>query len=453
MAYDIAVIGAGPGGYDAATEAASFGLKVALVEKGDLGGTCLNWGCIPTKVILGATSAVEELASQRKMKVADGEVNIDYAALATRKDKLIAGTRKAMVQRLKQLGVDLYTGLGRIPTSGKVSVETHEGPQEIEAANIIVATGSKPTFFPGLEPDGERVMDSNDFLAMTEMPESLIVVGAGFIGLEMAQAAHRMGAKVTVVDAMNRVAPLEDPEVSKTLQSIFKRWKWDVRLGVRVQSVKTESDKAVLTLEGGDVVEADKALVAVGRGPVSDNLGLEELGATLERGTIKVNEYLEAAPGIYAIGDVNGIIQLAHAASHQAHYAASRIAGKTEAAYESGPVPSVLYGAPETMRVGLMPEQLRVEGRPCETSKFAFAGNPIAQSHASTQGFCKVIWSDNKVVGVTAVGHDASRLTTPATMIVQEGWTPNDIHGTIFPHPSLDEALLNALKAERTECK
>lgn len=451
MTYDLVVIGAGPGGFDAATEAAELGLNVALVENRDLGGTCLNRGCIPTKVILGATSAIEELAAQKKMKVADGNVSVDYSALATRKDKLIAGTRKAMAQRLKQLGVDLYTGTGTIPAKGKVAVKNDEGQQELDCTNILVATGSKPTFFPGLEPDNDCVVDSDGFLGLTEMPKSLIVVGAGFIGLEMAQAAHRMGAKVTVVDAMDRVAPLEDPEVSKALRSIFKRWKWDVRLGVRVQSVKTENGKAVLTLDGGDVIEADKALVAVGRGPVSDNLGLEALGVTLKRGVVKVNENLEAAPGIYAVGDVNGLIQLAHAASHQAHYVANRVAGKTDAPYAPGPIPSVLYGSPEAMRVGTMPEELKAQGKSCKISKFAFAGNPIAQSHAATQGFCKVVWLDNKVVGVTAIGHDASRLTTPATMIVQEGWTPDDIHNTIFPHPTLDEVLLNALKAERSE--
>lgn len=451
MTYDLVVIGAGPGGYDAATEAAGFGLKVALVEKRDLGGTCLNRGCIPTKVILGATSAIEELSAQKKMKVADGSITVDYAALAGRKDKLITGTRKAMALRLKQLGVDLFTGTGTVPGKGKVAVETEEGTKELDCENILVATGSKPTFFPGLEPDNDCVVDSDGFLEMTAMPESLIVVGAGYIGLEMAQAAHRMGAKITVVDAMDRVAPLEDPEVSKALRSIFKRWKWDIRLGVRVQSVKTENGKAVLTLDGGDVIEAEKALVAVGRGPVSDKLGLEALGVTLERGNVTVNDYLEAAPGIYAVGDVNGRIQLAHAASHQAHYVASRVAGKIDTPYAPGPIPSVLYGSPETMRVGLMPEELKAQGKSCETSKFAFAGNPIAQSHAATQGFCKVVWLENKVVGVTAVGHDASRLTTPATMIVQEGWTPEDIHNTIFPHPTLDEVLLNALKAERSE--
>lgn len=450
MMYDLVVIGAGPGGYDAACEASEAGLKTALVEKSNLGGTCLNWGCIPTKVILGATAAVEELAAQTKMKIASGNIDIDFPALQTRKDKLIGGTRKAMAQKLKTLGVDLYPGAAMIAAPGVVKVSGEE-LASLEYKNLIIATGSKPTFFPGLEPDNVAVIDSNGFLKLQEMPKSLIVIGAGFIGLEMAQAAHRLGTKIHVIDAMDRVAPAEDPEVSKALQSIFKRWKWDMKLGVRVESVKTENGRAVLTLEEGEAIEAEKALVAVGRGPVTDGLEAETIGIQSERGSIKVDEYLQAADNVYAIGDVNGIIQLAHAASHQAAYVVNRIAGKVDGAYDSGPVPSVLYGSPEAMRVGVMAAELQESGRDVKVSKFPLAGNPMAQAHASTQGFVKVVWSDDTVVGVTAVGYDVSRLTTPATMIVQEGWKAADIHKTIFPHPSLDEALLGALKAERSE--
>lgn len=450
MTYDLVVIGSGPGGYDAAVEAAGHGLKVALVEKRDLGGTCLNRGCIPTKLWLGATSAIEELQNQAKMKVASGEVNVDFAALQGRLQKHLTGTRKAMAMQLKKLGIVLVEGFGKLGTGDTVTVETANGVQSLKYKNLVIATGSKPTFFPGLEPDGDCVLDSDTFLTMNTMPSSLIVVGAGFIGLEMAQVAHRFGAKITVIDAMDRVAPLEDPEVSKALGSIFKRWKWNVLLDERVSGVKTVEGKAVLTFMSGEKLEADKVLVAVGRGPVTADLGLEEAGIEMLYGQIQVNENLEAAKNIYAIGDANGRIQLAHAASHQAHYVAARIAGKTDEAYVSGPVPSVLYGAPEVMRVGLMEnEAFLMNYDSCETSRAQLAANPMAQAHAATQGFVKVIWSDGKVVGVTAIGHDVSRLTTPATIMVQQKWTLEDVHKTIFPHPSLDEALLNALKADR----
>lgn len=449
--YQLVVIGAGPGGFDAAIDAASNGLKVALVEKELLGGTCLNAGCIPTKLYLGATGPIHDLAAQAKVKVASGEISVDMKALLTRKDRFIGATRKAMGQKLKTLGIDLYQGSAKLSGKGRIEVESPVEKAELEYENLIIAAGSHPTSFPNIAPDNEAVVDSTGFLALDEMPESLLVVGAGFIGLEMAQIASRMGAKVTIVDALDRIAVYEDPEVSKTLHSIFKRSKWNIRTGVKVASVKTVEGQAVLETEDGENITAEKALIAIGRRPNSADLGLENAEiATAGPGYISVNENLEAASGIYAIGDINGITLLAHAASHQAGYVVRRILGEENGPYAPGPMPSILYGSPETMRVGDMSADLEGKGK-VETSSFPLAANPIAQSYASTQGFVKVIWLDGKVKGVTAVGHHVASLTTPAAMIVQEGWTSEDIHKVIFPHPTLDEALLGALKADRKE--
>jgi len=450
MTFDLIVIGAGPGGFDAAVKAAQLGLKVALVEKNLIGGTCLNRGCIPTKLWLGATSAIEELHNQAKMKIASGKIMVDFQALQTRVQKHLTGTRKAMAIQLEKLGIELVEGTARLAGDHTVAIATAEGEQTLNYEKLVVATGSKPIFFPGLEPDNDCVLDSDMFLSLESMPDSLIVVGAGFIGLEMAQVAHRFDTQITVVDAMDRVAPLEDPEVSKALKSIFKRWKWKMLLEERVSGVRTVDGKAELTLYSGEKITANKALIAIGRGPVTEGLGLEEAGIELLFNQIQVNEYLEAADDIYAIGDVNGQIQLAHAASHQAHYVATHAAGKIDAPYESGPVPSVLYGAPEAMRVGAMENEAFLDNYDStEVSIAQLAANPMVQAHAFPQGFVKVVWSGGKVVGVTAVGYEVSRLVTPATLIVQQGWTSEDIHKTIFPHPSLDEALLMALKAER----
>ncbi len=451
MTYDLIVIGAGPGGFDAAIAAAGYGLKVALVEKEFLGGTCLNRGCIPTKIWLGATSATQELHNQSKMNVASGEVVVDFPALQARVRKHLEGTRKAMGVHLKKSNIDLYEGFGKLVNQGEILVVGQDGEQSLQYNNLVIASGSKPIFFPGLEPDGDSVLDSDMFLNMEEMPSSLIVVGAGFIGLEMAQVAHRFGAKVTVIDAMDRVAPLEDPEISKALRSIFKRWKWNIQLEKRVAGVQTQNGKGVLTLDSGETLEADKILVAVGRGPMTKGMGLEEAGIELKFNTITVDETLQATPGIYAIGDCNGHIQLAHAAAHQAHYVAARIAQKTDAPYKSGPVPSILYGSPEVMRVGLTEnETFLQDAETTETSKVQLAANPMAQAHAATHGFVKVVWSAGTVVGITAIGHDVSRLCLGATMMVQNRWTAEDVHKTIFAHPSLDESLLMALQAPRT---
>jgi dihydrolipoamide dehydrogenase len=449
--YQVVVIGAGPGGFDAAVEAASSGLKVALIEKNLLGGTCLNAGCIPTKLYIGATAPVHDLAAQAKVKVACGEINVDMGKLLTRKDKFIGATRKAMAQKLKALGIDLYQGTAEIIGNNSVKVESPIDTADVEYENLIIATGTHPTSFPGVEPDGEAVLDSTGFLELAEMPESLLVIGAGFIGLEMAQIASRMGSKITVVDAMDRIAVQEDPEVGKTLHSIFKRSKWDIRTGVKVASVKTVDGQAVLETADGETITAGKALVAIGRRPNSKDIGLEKAGIeTAGPGYIKVDENLEAAPSIYAIGDINGITLLAHAASHQAGYVVRRIAGEEKGSYAPGPMPSILYGAPEAMRVGSMISELEGKGK-VEVSSSPLAANPIAQAYASTQGFVKVVWLDGKVAGVTAVGHHVSSLTTAAAIMVQEEWKREDLNKIIFPHPTLDEALLAALKADRKE--
>lgn len=448
--YDLVILGGGPGGFDAAVEAAGSGLKTALVEAGELGGTCLNRGCIPTKLWLGATEPVEALAAQTRMRVATGSVHIDFAALQARKDKYLAATRKAMQQRLAQLGVDLVAGLGRITGAGSLEVATSDGPKALSYRNLIVATGSRPGSFPGLEPDGAKVLDSTGLLSLAEMPKSLIVVGGGFIGLEMAQAAQRMGATITLVDALPRLAGMEDPEVSKTLESVFKRQGWDLRLGVKVASVKTRGEQAVLVLEGGEELSADCALIAVGRRPNTVDLGLEALGATLTgAGYIKTDAQLMAAPGVFAVGDVNGRMLLAHAASHQAHYVVERLLGRTAKPYDSGPVPSILYGAPEVFRAGIMAEEAKAHGEAVLVSRAQLIANPIAQAHAATHGFVKCVWRDGKIAGITAVGAGVSRLACFATLIIKLGWTREDASAFMFPHPTLDESLKAALLADK----
>ncbi|HWR04909.1 MAG TPA: FAD-dependent oxidoreductase [Humidesulfovibrio sp.] len=452
--YDLVVLGGGPGGFDAAVEAAASGLKTALVEAADLGGSCLNHGCIPTKLWLGATSAIEELAAQAKARVAAGSVTVDFAALQAKKDRHLAATRKAMGVRLGQLGVELFAGRGRVAGKNALEVKTADGAQTLGFRKLLVATGSRPAAFPALAPDGKRVVDSTGFLALSAMPQSLIVVGGGFIGLEMAQAAHRMGAKITIVDALPRLAGLEDPEVSKALEAVFKRQGWDIRLGVKVASVQTQAsdsgEAAVLTLDGGEELLAECALVAIGRRPNSADLGLESLGVALSGpGYIVTNEYLEAAPDVYAVGDVNGRMLLAHAASHQAHYVVARLLDKERAPYDSGPVPSILYGSPEVLRVGLMAEEAKAGGETVLVSRANLIANPIAQAHAATQGFVKCVWRQGRVVGITAVGADVSRMAVAATMMVKAGWTREDAAGFMFPHPTLDESLKAALLADK----
>jgi len=451
VTFDLAVIGAGPAGYAAAFEAASLGVSVALAERAELGGTCLNRGCIPTKMLLGATQPMEDLAAQARVKTLSGEIAANLDALQTRKERLVSATRKAMRQRLKDAGVTLLMGEASFTGPNSLRVQSALDRTDVEFSKAIIATGARPALFPGMEADHERVLDSDDFLEIREAPASLIVVGAGFIGLETAQIAHRLGVgRLTLVDAMDRVAPAEDPEISAALMSIFKRRKWSFKLSARVASLKAEGQGVRLELDSGEILEADKALVAVGRTPSTEGLELEAAGLAADaRGFLPVDESLRTSESIYAIGDVNGRMQLAHAAEHQASYVARHAAGKETAPYAPGPTPSIIYGDPEVMRVGALAAELLAAGESPEVSKAMLVPNPIAQAHASTQGFVKVVWRDGRVAGVTAVGTGVSRFTVAASMMVQERWRREDAESMMFPHPTLDEALKEALLAER----
>ncbi|WP_300162568.1 FAD-dependent oxidoreductase [Solidesulfovibrio sp.] len=444
----LVVVGAGPGGYDAALAGAAAGLAVTLVERGKLGGTCLNWGCIPTKHLLAATLAVDALEAQAKQKLASGEVTVALAAVQAKKKKLLSATQSAMAKRLEQAGIALVTGnlSGVAPGLAKVTVgaETRDIPFDA----LILALGSRAAAFPGVKPDGKAVLGVAPVLDFAEAPKSLVIVGAGAIGLEISEVYRRLGAKVTLVDAAPRLAPAEDPDVSKVVAQVMRRKGIDARPGVKVESLVTdEAGMARLTLAGGEVIVAEKALVAIGRFAATVVPGLAELGATFadaapNRAWLVTDDTLQTAPDIYAVGDCNGRTLLAHAASSQGHYAARHAAGLESGPYAPGPIPGCYYGAPEIMRVGAI-------AAPGDgVSEAAFVANPIAQAHADTAGFARAVWREGKVVGLTAVGHGASTMGTLATVIVAEGWTRERCEALVFPHPGLDETLRAALLAE-----
>ncbi|MDQ7832520.1 MAG: FAD-dependent oxidoreductase [Desulfovibrionaceae bacterium] len=451
---DLLIIGGGPAGTDAALAAAALGLQTVLVEAAELGGTCLNRGCIPTKVLLGATDATDELAAQSRLKLAEGRITYSLAALQTRKDRLISGTRTALAQALAKAGVRLETGRVTRLSPGSARIDTPNGPHSVPFCLCILATGSRPAVYPSMAPDGRAVLDSTALLGLTQVPESLIIVGAGAIGLEFADIFHRLGARVILLEGAERIAPAEDPDVSKVLTQTLSRKGCVVRAGVRVANLATVDGHAVLTLDTGEDIHAEKALVAVGRFPNSDIPGLADLGVRFlgdgqSRAWIDVNDHLLAAPGIYAVGDVNGRTLLAHAAAHQACYAVRHAAGKTAEAYAPGAIPGCIYGNPETLRVGRLSRELSTLGLEPEVSEVQLAANPMAQAHAATAGFVRVVWLDGRVAGVTAVGRGVAAMGTLATLMVNQGFTRDDAEKTIFPHPGLDESLRAALLAGR----
>lgn len=447
--FELVVLGGGPGGFDAALAAAGKGLSTALVERGRLGGTCLNRGCIPTKLFLGATRPIADLAAQKRMRVAEGEVTVNLPALQKRKEKLLSSTRQAMLKRLEAAGVTLFQGLGRLADGNRLNVETESGPLSLGFEKLIIATGSRPSALPGLEPDGEAVLDSDGLLDLQEAPGSLVIIGGGAIGLEMAEFFHRLGSQVTIIEALDRLAPWEDPEISEVFASMAKRRKWTLKLGIRVKSLKTIDGRARIVLTDGEELFADKALVAVGRSPNTANLGLEDHGVTLDKhGFVIVDEHLCATENIYAIGDANGQAMLAHTASHQAEHMASYLAAKSTGPYESGPVPWLIWGGVESVRVGPLADELKAQCLDVRVSRATLAGNPTAQAAAESQGLVKIAWLDSHVAGISVAGHAATHLATQAVIMVAQGWTRKDAAKHIFAHPTLDESLKEALLAE-----
>jgi len=448
MASDLLIVGGGPAGYDAALEAAKRGISTTLLEKEHLGGSCLNWGCIPTKFLLAAVAPKAELEGQEKMKTGSGQVLVDLSALVDRKKRHVEATRKAMAAELVKLGVTFVHGELKMIGAVKSVIEVDGDPKTLEYKKCILATGSRPAFHPGLKADHEAILNSGDILGLREIPKRLLVVGAGFIGLELAQFFSRAGSAITLIEVAPRIAPTEDEEVSKALHQSFKRMGWDIHTGVSIAKLENVEGQAKLTLADGREFGADKCLLAVGRMPNSRNIMLEMLGAEVRgAGWVHTDEHLLATPTVYAVGDVNGRMLLAHAASSQGEWAVRHFAGEESGPYAPGPIPGCMYGAPETMRVGLMEADARAQGLDVAVSRAQLVANPIAQAHGATGGLVKCVWSEGKLIGVTAAGHGVASLATLATVMVAQGWTRKECAGMVFPHPTLDEALRSALLA------
>lgn len=446
MTIDLLVVGGGPAGIAAAELGAELGATVALVESREIGGTCLNRGCIPTKLLLAATDAVEGLATQKKFGILTGQIGVDLAALHRRKALLLGGSRGAVEKRLTGLGVKLVRGEARFAAPGRLAVKTGEDEVELAATNTILATGAAPFIPPVFSLDGEIVCDSDAMLEWTSAPTCLVVVGGGAIGLEAAAVWRRFGTKVVVVEAADTLLPGDDPDVGKTFAQILKRDGVDVRVGAAVASLSAENGRARLVFADGGTVEADKALVAVGRRPKLSALGLETVGAAVDaRGFAVVDDGLCAAPGLFAVGDVNGKAMLAHAAEDQARFAVRTALGRTSTPYSPGPVPWIVYGSPETLRVGRSAAELRAAGLDAEERTAHLAANAIAFAQGKPQGFVKIATADGTIHGVSAVGAKVSGMALGAALLI--GQALKNAQEIIFAHPSLDESLKAALFA------
>ncbi len=455
--YDLVVIGSGPGGYVAAIRAAQLGMKVACVEKrATLGGTCLNVGCIPTKAMLDSSEIYAQARAHfGRHGVKVGEVGLDLGAMMARKDKVVKSNTDGIAYLFKKNKITSVLGTGRLAGQGKVAVKGADGKETVlETKAILLATGSEPVELPSLPFDGKSMVSSTEALAFDKVPEHLIVVGGGYIGLELGSVWKRLGAKVTVIEFLPRLLPLTDGEIVEQLHRSLRKQGLEFHLEHKVTGADRSGDKVVVKATGpkGDVqFTGDKVLAAVGRRPYTAGLGLKEAGVHVEErgGRVPVNEDFQTnVQGIYAIGDLINGPMLAHKAEEDGVACVERLAGKkTHVNYDT--VPSVIYTWPEVSSVGLTEEQVKQSGREYRVGKFPFSANPRARCMDETEGLVKILADakTDRVLGVHIFGPRASDMIAEAVAVMEFAGSAEDIARTCHAHPTLSEAMKEAALA------
>ena len=456
MTYDLIVIGTGPGGYVCAIRAAQLGLKVAVVEKRKtFGGTCLNIGCIPSKALLYASEKFEEVAHDfPALGISVGKPKLDLKAMMKHKDDTVASNVNGVSFLFKKNKIDTFIGAGSIAGPGVVEVKGDGAPQKLETKAICIATGSEVATIPGVEVDEKMIVSSEGALKLEGVPKKLLVVGGGYIGLELGSVWSRLGADVEVVDFLERILPGMDAEVSKQFQRMLEKQGLKFHLGYKVAGVEKGKSGAKVTVEpkdGGDAktFEADVVLLAIGRRPNTDGLNLEAVGVALDRGRVVVGDSFETnVPGIYAIGDVIRGPMLAHKAEDEGVALAEMLAGQ-HGHVNYGVIPGVVYTSPEVAAVGRTEEELKAAGIPYNVGKFPFTANGRARAMRHTEGFVKVLADaeTDRVLGVHIIGVGAGDLIAEAALLMEFGGSSEDLARTCHAHPTLTEAMKEAAMA------
>ena len=449
--FDLVVIGAGPGGYTGAIRAAQLGMKTAIVEKDpDLGGTCLLRGCIPTKVLLQSASLYHSLRHAEDFGLKAGDVQVDFPAIQKRKAGIVERLAKGVAFLMKKNQIQVFEGTGKIDGLGRVSVTSRSGKSQVlEAKNILLAAGSEAKGLPGIEPDGTRILTSDHALELGAVPRSLIILGAGAVGVEFASIFSGFGARVTLVELLPRAVPTEDEDVSKELERCFRKRGIGVRTGAEVRKAAVGPEGVEVTCAMGgsgktETLTAEVLLLGVGRRPKSDSLGLEKTRVVVEKGYVKTDtSYRTAEPGVWAVGDLVGRAPLAHVASHEAVAAVETMAGEKPHPLNYDQVPWCTYCDPEVARVGLTESQARERGFEVKTGKFPFTASGRALILGENEGFVKVVTDEKygEVLGVHIIGPRATELIAEGTALLHLESTTEEILATIHAHPSLSEAL------------
>lgn len=441
-AFDCVVIGAGPGGYVAAITAAQAGLKTALIEEREAGGTCLNRGCIPSKALLSAAEIVNQIRHANQFGIHVDNFSIDYPAMVQRKDSVVRSIRDGLNGLIRSNKITVFSGRGSLISSTEVKV-LGETPSVIKARSIILATGSEPRAFPGIpfSPSSPRILCSTGVLNLKELPQKLAIIGGGVIGCEFASLFHTLGSKVSVIEASQQILALNNPDISKTMLDKFSRQGLRFILGASVSNIQDMGDRVRITINGNDE-EYDYVLVSIGRRLNTENIGLDKAGVICdERGVIPTDSTMRTnIPNIYAIGDITGQWQLAHVASHQGIVAARNIAGhRDEIDYSA--VPSVIFTFPEVATVGLSPSAAQQQGIPVKITKFPFRAIGKAVAMGEADGFAAIISHETsqQILGAYVIGPHASSLISEITLAVRNELTLPCIYETIHAHPTLAE--------------
>lgn len=454
--FDVAIIGTGPGGYVAAIRAGQLGLKAAVIEKDSrLGGTCLLRGCIPTKALLRDAHLVQEVkrASQQGI-FKTGEIDVDFGKIQDRKNDIVEKMAKGVDFLMRKNKVTVFKGYGSIVNPTKIAVKGDGASTEIEAKNIIIATGSEAKSLPGYNIDEKNILSNVGALDLNHVPKSMLIVGSGAVGVEFASIYNSLGTKVTLIEVLPNIVPLEDEEISKELRRVFTRKGIEVHTRAKLESAKSKEDGVEVTFrtEKDEVktYTVEKLLMATGRGPNTANIGLEKLGITADRGFIKVNEYLETSvKGVYAIGDVTPSPLLAHVASQEGIVAVERIAGRHPVPINYRQVPNCTYCDPQVASVGLTEARAIEAGHKVKVGKFPFMAIGKAKIEDATDGFVKVVADENlrEILGVHMIGHTVTEMVAEAVAAMALESTVDDLVNAIHAHPTLAEGMHEAMEA------
>jgi dihydrolipoamide dehydrogenase len=448
-AYDVVIIGAGPGGYVAAIRAAQLGLRVALVEQERLGGVCLNWGCIPTKALLRNAEVLDLLRRGEEFGFTTTGLRADFGAAVERSHRASQRLVKGVNTLMKKNGVDVLRGRGTLRSPKEVGVAlTKGGSRNLSAHNIIIATGARPRGLPGVLPDGKRVLTYRQAVALREVPDSVCIIGAGSIAMEFAHIWRTYGAEVTVVEALDRVLPLEDADVSAEIERAFRRRGVRLLTGTRVVATEPTPEGVCVTITGErQPLQVTRVLVVAGVTPNSDDLGLEQAGIRREEGFIAIDEAMRTtASHIYAIGDVTGKRMLAHVASAQGIVAAETIAGQNPRPLDYGAMPRCTYCQPQVASFGYTAKEAAVEGYAVRTSRFPFSASGKALAYGDRRGFVKIVIDgvSGEILGAHLVGPEVTELIQELVFARRMELTPDEIAHSVHAHPTLSEAVMEA---------